>query len=103
MESKEPITAEEFEELPTTQEYINKRFREEFKRDYYEVIHHEHNFNHDFIEEFTYKAMHEYAVLFAKHHRERMIRDIANSVEEAFPDEGLYQIVENAYDESKIV
>ncbi len=50
MESKEPITAEEFEELPTTQEYINKRFREEFKRDYYEVIHHEHNFNHDFIE-----------------------------------------------------
>ncbi len=47
--------------------------------------------------------MHEYAVLFAKHHRERMIRDIANSVEEAFPDEGLYQIVENAYDESKIV
>lgn len=115
MDNKEPITAEEFEELPTTQEYINQRFREEFKRDYYEVVHHEHNFNHDFIEEFTYKVMHEYAVLFAKHHVREALKEAskkstglyANSISKHYlttidATKALEDSIENAYPESEI-
>lgn len=100
MESKEPITAESFFDDYAKEKLGHGTWFTFTLKEATSVV-----------AEITYKVSHEYAVLFAKHHREKAIEAVKDLdvIQELYVEIGsgkireIEEAIENAYDESKIV